>query len=239
MEILDKYFVNLLGGEGGSGGGGTDSYSDLTNKPKINNTTLSGNKSAADLSLVGDVQVNGTSVVSSGVANIPLASSSNLGAVKTNTSYGLNTNSSGTLIGVTRAENAYASADSLMVICKGTLSNIQNSYVRAVSPACTTITASSTTATISANTTYAHKPTTSATYTLTSPSDNSIYSGFILIIDTADSASIAFQTDGSPASTIKLNNNVTPETGKKYTVTGQWDVLNSEWQLFILDYSVS
>lgn len=34
------------------GGGGTGDYSDLTNKPKINNVTLSGNKTAADLGLV-------------------------------------------------------------------------------------------------------------------------------------------------------------------------------------------
>lgn len=36
----------------GGGGGGTGDYNDLTNKPKINNVTLSGNKSAADLGLV-------------------------------------------------------------------------------------------------------------------------------------------------------------------------------------------
>lgn len=34
------------------GGGGTGDYTDLTNKPKINNVTLSGNKTAADLGLV-------------------------------------------------------------------------------------------------------------------------------------------------------------------------------------------
>ena len=36
----------------GGGGGGTGDYNDLTNKPKINNVTLSGNKTAADLGLV-------------------------------------------------------------------------------------------------------------------------------------------------------------------------------------------
>lgn len=246
-------------------GAGTSNYANVTNKPKLNNVTIDGNKTSSDYgiqdalvsgtniktvggtSLLGsgdvtvttDVQINGTSVVTSGVANIPLASTSNLGAVKTNTSYGLNTNSSGTLIGVTRAENTYDAADSLMVICKGTLANIQNSYVRAVSPACTVITASSTTATITPNSTYSHKPTTSGLYTVVTPSDSSVYSGFIFQIDTANSASIAFQTDGSPASTIKINGNVTPVTGKKYTVTGQWDVENSSWQLFIIDYSAS
>ena len=35
-----------------SGGGGTSDYTDLTNKPKINNVTLSGSKTGADLGLV-------------------------------------------------------------------------------------------------------------------------------------------------------------------------------------------
>lgn len=35
----------------GSGGGGTDDYNDLSNKPKINNVTLSGNKTTSDLGL--------------------------------------------------------------------------------------------------------------------------------------------------------------------------------------------
>lgn len=36
---------------GGGGGGGTTDYTDLDNKPKINNVTLTGNKTAADLGL--------------------------------------------------------------------------------------------------------------------------------------------------------------------------------------------
>lgn len=38
-------------GGGGGGGGGTSDYADLSNKPSINSVTLSGNKTAADLSL--------------------------------------------------------------------------------------------------------------------------------------------------------------------------------------------
>ena len=37
--------------EGGSGGGGTSNYNDLTNKPSINGVTLSGNKTTSDLSI--------------------------------------------------------------------------------------------------------------------------------------------------------------------------------------------
>lgn len=94
------------------GGGGTTNYNDLENKPSINGTTLSGNKTSANLSIhevpsggttgqvlskasgtdydlewsngsgVADVKVNGTSVVVGGVANIPVAKESSYGVVK-------------------------------------------------------------------------------------------------------------------------------------------------------------
>ena len=38
----------------GGGGGGTSDYNSLSNRPKINGTTLSGDKSADDLELVGE-----------------------------------------------------------------------------------------------------------------------------------------------------------------------------------------
>lgn len=44
MAIID--FAGKSGG-----GSGSDNYNDLSNRPKINSTTLSGNKSAADLGL--------------------------------------------------------------------------------------------------------------------------------------------------------------------------------------------
>lgn len=37
--------------EGGSGGGGTSNYNDLTNKPSINGVTLTGNKTTSDLGI--------------------------------------------------------------------------------------------------------------------------------------------------------------------------------------------
>ena len=39
-------------GHQGGGGGGTDNYNDLSNKPKINDITMEGNKTAAQLNLV-------------------------------------------------------------------------------------------------------------------------------------------------------------------------------------------
>ena len=53
MTVTDKdhpsgQSINIMDG---SGGGGTTDYDDLTDKPSINNVTLSGNKTAADLGL--------------------------------------------------------------------------------------------------------------------------------------------------------------------------------------------
>lgn len=46
---------------GGGGGGGTSNYNDLSNKPQIGGTTLTGNKSASDLGLVAAVEGKGLS----------------------------------------------------------------------------------------------------------------------------------------------------------------------------------
>lgn len=43
--------IALIKALAGGGGGGSSSYSDLSNKPKINNVTLSGNKSLSDLGI--------------------------------------------------------------------------------------------------------------------------------------------------------------------------------------------
>lgn len=102
-----SYYVSV-----GGGGGGTTNYNDLENKPSINGTTLSGNKTSANLSIhevpsggstgqvlskasgtdydlewsngsgVADVKVNGTSVVVGGVADVPVAKESSYGVVK-------------------------------------------------------------------------------------------------------------------------------------------------------------
>lgn len=79
-------------------GGGTSDYSELNNKPQINGTELTGNKTANDLGLVdkatlealeeivakklNDILVNGASIVENGVANIPVATKGVLGVVK-------------------------------------------------------------------------------------------------------------------------------------------------------------
>lgn len=71
LKLIEGLYAGTASpAQGGGGGGGSSSYSDLSNKPKINNVTLSGNKTSADLGLVGDVQVGGTSILSSGTANL-------------------------------------------------------------------------------------------------------------------------------------------------------------------------
>lgn len=53
MDILDIAIVKQLAG--GGGGSGTDNYNDLSNLPKINDTTLSGNKSSSALGLQSEI----------------------------------------------------------------------------------------------------------------------------------------------------------------------------------------
>ena len=52
---LDKIVEN-----GGGGGGGTSDYTQLSNKPKINNVELDGNKTSSDLGLQDTVSFEGT-----------------------------------------------------------------------------------------------------------------------------------------------------------------------------------
>lgn len=42
---------------GGGGGGGTTNYNNLSNKPSINNVTLEGNKTAAQLMLASQTDI--------------------------------------------------------------------------------------------------------------------------------------------------------------------------------------
>lgn len=51
LEILYQIVDELEAQGGGGGQGGTDNYNELSNKPKINNITLSGNKTGEDLGL--------------------------------------------------------------------------------------------------------------------------------------------------------------------------------------------
>lgn len=54
MNLADLFIAKKLAG-GGGGGTGTDNYNDLSNKPQINSTALTGNKSASDLGLQSEI----------------------------------------------------------------------------------------------------------------------------------------------------------------------------------------
>ena len=90
MDIMDVLLSAKLN-KNSDGSSGTTNYNQLTNKPKINNIELSGNKTLTDLGIaarsdipeipVSDVQIDGTSILSNGVANIKKASTTTLGAI--------------------------------------------------------------------------------------------------------------------------------------------------------------
>jgi len=213
IEGID--YIDLTKPASGGGGGGTDSYSDLTNKPKINSTTLSGNKSSSDLGLQDEL-VSGTNIKT--INSTSLLGSGNIDTPTTDVQIG------GTSIVSSNVANLTSSNLAIPV--------------RAIAPACTTITG--TTATITANSTYASTVNSSGcVFTLTTPTDLTVYSGFILLLDTTSSASVAFQTDDSTPVSVVISGSPTLATGKKYTVTGQYSILNNAWELWIIEYKAS
>lgn len=79
---LQEYFP------GGGGGGGTTNYNELSNRPQINNKTLTGNKSSSDLGLQDKLTTAQQKAVDSGIDN------TKVGQIDTNTANisNLNTN---------------------------------------------------------------------------------------------------------------------------------------------------
>lgn len=247
--------IPSAGGGGGGGGGDTVNYNtQVNNKPKINDVTLSGNKSSADLSLLGTADIDTTTITLN--ASSKLQSSGQIEKNASVTTYDwvgtlaqYNTGRSNNTIPDTYVcyiTDDYSTVDTVISdvqfnnvsIVTDHVANITDSNIRSVAPSCTIITASDTTATISGNSTYAHAVSSSGcVYTLVTPSSTSEYNGFILILDTTNSASVAFQTDATPAVSISINGNPTIETGKDYTVVGQYNVLKSAWNLWISEYN--
>lgn len=226
----NKILIDLTRPSSGGSGGSSD-YSDLTNKPKINNNTLSGNKTPAQLGLVGDVQVNGTSVTTDGVANIPVAAQDTLGVSKVSPTYGL-TVSNGIIVGSTKTESVYSTAANSLAICKGTLENIKDTYVRSVQPAYTLIEATTSTYNLVINNCYGQIPSQAVTYTLpavTAGVDNWVK----IFVDTTTTASIAIASADSK--TINPNGTADIQTGHKYIIICQFNNLKDEWEIYIID----
>lgn len=81
-------------------GTGTGDYNDLENKPSINGVELQGALTTEDLGIESesiDVQVNGTSIVNDGVANIPIMTHEKMGVAKYWNAYGIQANDEGYL----------------------------------------------------------------------------------------------------------------------------------------------
>lgn len=82
MGTLEGYVEGMINLSGG-GGGGTSDYEELTNKPSINNVTLSGNKTTSDLNLSYNDLLNKPYI-----NNMPSSTRADIGDVLTHTSDG-------------------------------------------------------------------------------------------------------------------------------------------------------
>ena len=74
------YLHGIAYGKGSGGGGGTDDYNELSNKPKINNATLMGNKRTSDLDLADgtSIYVDSNEKLAIGDVEIPSSDIDNL-----------------------------------------------------------------------------------------------------------------------------------------------------------------
>ena len=115
------------------GSGGTSDYTDLTNKPSINNVTLSGNKTTADLGIV-------IPDLTDYVKNTDYATSSVGGVVKANSSYGASVNENGIVYALSRTYAQYSSDPVNYIISKGTLENVLNEKIGNINTILATLT---------------------------------------------------------------------------------------------------
>ena len=120
--LVDTYTIYFTNGTtttftvtNGSGGSGTGNYTDLTNKPTINNVELNGNKTSSDL---------GLQPAGNYITNTDYATSSVGGVLKvSNGDYGMVVDE-GVLKGAVRTITQYENMSSKGMICKGTLENV-------------------------------------------------------------------------------------------------------------------
>ena len=66
------YLHGIAYGKGSGGSGGTEDYNDLINKPRINNTTLTGNKVTSDLDLADGTSIYVDSNEKLAIANVDI-----------------------------------------------------------------------------------------------------------------------------------------------------------------------
>ena len=80
LTRVEKYLNKIVENGGGGGGGGTSDYDQLSNRPQINNNTLTGNKTSSDLGLQDALTETQLAAVNSGIT------SSGLNQIETNIS---------------------------------------------------------------------------------------------------------------------------------------------------------
>ena len=80
LTRIEKYLNKIVENGGGGGGGGTSDYDQLSNRPQINNNTLTGNKTSSDLGLQDSLTETQLAAVNSGIT------SSGLTQIETNIS---------------------------------------------------------------------------------------------------------------------------------------------------------
>lgn len=106
---------------GGGGGGGTTNYEQLSHKPQINGTTLSGNKSLSDLGIaaaadipsvpVQSVSKNGTAITPSAQGNVNITvptQASDVNALSSDTKYAGSATQGGSAISAAKLDTASA-----------------------------------------------------------------------------------------------------------------------------------
>lgn len=113
ISITQSGSTMTISSTGGSGG--TSDYTNLTNKPSINNVTLSGNKSLSDLG----IQPSGDYIT-----NTDYATSSNGGVVKVDDYYGVDDTDGGRIRASNYTYSQYESKSNNAFISKGTLENV-------------------------------------------------------------------------------------------------------------------
>ena len=67
LTRVEKYLNKIVENGGGGGGGGTSDYDQLSNRPQINNNTLTGNKTSSDLGLQDSLTETQLAAVNSGI----------------------------------------------------------------------------------------------------------------------------------------------------------------------------
>lgn len=89
--------------------GGTSDYNELLNKPKINGVELQGELTTDDLNIesdINDVTINGASIVSEGVADIPIATVNQAGVGIANQYYGVEVKEHDKIFRIVSAKNS-------------------------------------------------------------------------------------------------------------------------------------